>query len=103
MSKNLLTNVTNWISANLNITIYLDKATMILGYLHKNNYQVPLNTILLTTKSFIFQCSRKNNEPDINTLIERINKTYIEQQKIAILNQSLNQFNKVWSVWKNLF
>ena len=57
--KQLWRDLEKWIKTKINSTITFEPSTIILGYLNNDNRSIPLNTIILITKSYIFWCSRK--------------------------------------------
>ena len=52
-------NVFSWINQNLQRPLNIDKTTLLLGHLDHYN-PIPINTILMITKSYILTTSRKN-------------------------------------------
>ena len=102
-SKKLWTNVKTWIISKMNFNLSFTGQLVILGYLHQDSGSIPLNTVLLVTKSYIFWCSRHEKLPNIFDLQKRIQRTYTEQKYIAIKNNSLAKFEKNWNTWTRLF
>ena len=103
VTTELLHNLKNWIQNKVNINIQLTKTDLILGYLMNLNYNIPLNTILLVTKSYILWCSRHDKYLNITQLQSWIESTYTQQENISKLNQKHESFSKNWITWKNLF
>ena len=91
-----------WIKTKINSTITFEPSTIILGYLNNDNRSIPLNTIILITKSYIFWCSRKKNKPNIFSLQKRIQETYNNQNMVARLNNKYDQFQKSWKAFEKL-
>ena len=89
-------NLQKWIKNKTNHEIDFTPQTIILGYLMKNNLQIPINTIILVSKSYIFWCTIKNKNPNIFELQKRIKQTYIAELSLANLNFGLSQFTKTW-------
>ena len=69
---------------------------IILGYQIKNNIHIPINTIILATKSYIFWCSRKKKKPNIFELQKRIKHTYMTELTISQLNFKHENFLRIW-------
>ena len=86
-------NVSMWINNKLkiNINTTLNKETIILGYLLNNEFYYPFNTILITTKSYIFWCCRHSVPLNIFNLQSRIIFFYEEdnQDIFDLMNKML--------------
>ena len=93
----LLHNLKNLIKNKININIQLTKTDLILGYRMNYNYNIPLNSILRVSKSYIFWCSRHDKYLNIKQL-----QNWIEKN-ISKLYQTHESFTKNWITWKNLF
>ena len=52
--------IENWIHFRTNIKVKLSVPEILFGYL-KSDYFIPLNTIILETKNYIFSASRKKS------------------------------------------
>ena len=101
-SKQVWLDIKLWIQNKLNITIVLSPIEIILGYQHKNNFQVPLNTIIMVTKSYLFWCSCTDQIDNFQYLQDRIKTVYYEQEAVSKLQNKLEQFEKNWINWKRL-
>ena len=93
----------SWIFRKTSIQIDLTEQEILLGYSSGNNNQVPLNTILMCTKAYIFYCSRLNKQLNFTHLLNRLRQTYQEQEYIAKRNEKELQFRATWNRWKILF
>ena len=102
-TQNLWESLITWINHTLNIQIKIDNFTIVLGYLLNNNYNVPFNTIISCTKSYIFKMAYYQGNLLLSELINKIKVIYNEQKSIATINNKLNYFNKNWNTWSNLF
>ena len=92
-------NLTTWIQNKINIPISFTPTLIILGYLDNSNYSKPLNTIILTSKSYIFWCCKNQVNPNPMELQKRIEQCYKEQ--INELKGMQEKFEKNWILWKN--
>ena len=92
-----------WIFRKTSIVVNISQQQTILGYSSGNNNQVPLNTILMCTKAYIFYCSRMNKHLNFNHLQERLKRIYLEQEYIAKRKNKELQFRATWNRWKILF
>ena len=71
-----------WITEQLRITVDFNTEMIILGYLERDESNIPLNSIILITKSYIFWSSQNKIQTNIHTLQVRIRNTYIDQKFI---------------------
>ena len=75
---------------------------IILGYLEKDENYIPLNSIILITKFYIFWSSRNKIQANINTLQDRIKNTNLDQKLIHTKNGKEDNFLSKWNYWSNL-
>ena len=97
-SQTLWKAIMKWIKDKLNIHITIDNRTIILGYLLKNNYSIPLNTFIICTKAYIFKKAFYQGELIFSEILNKIKSTYLEQKSIPTINNKLTYFNKTWNV-----
>ena len=69
----------NWIHSNLGKLIKYSPMDIILGYLHGNNQYIPINTLMITTKYYIFKSAVNKNVPNTNGLKNKLKRKYKEQ------------------------
>ena len=93
----------NWILNKTNIRITPNITPILLGYLEPYPNPIPVNTINMITKSYIFYCSRNNLKLNIYNLQIRIKSTYQTYEFIAIKNNKKNNFDHIWKPFKQLF
>ena len=91
------------ILSKLNIDITFDKITVLLGYQYHDSWSVAINTILISTRAYIFACANNKSKPSINRVITNIENIYKDQLMVAIMNQKKEKFDKQWVVFKKLF
>ena len=99
----LWTNVENWIRRKLNINIKLNAIMKIVGYYNFDEYYWPLNFILLISKYYIYQNSKKEKCLDIFSLQNIIKEKFLEQKYISRINSTSKLFEKRWHSWQYLF
>ena len=92
-----------WICNTSNITLDLNASTIILGYSSADNLFRPINTVLMVSKYYIFQCCYNSARPNIFTLQKRIKKVYQEQKLVAQLNNRYDHFEQHWQMFGNMF
>lgn len=103
MVSHLWENVQNWIVNKLGLNIILSKSMKILGYLQQDNYFWPLNFVLIITRNYIFQSSRKKYALNIFALQIHIKNKYLEQQMLHKISWKEHHFNRKWNIWGKLF
>ena len=101
--KTLWDNLTSWIEHKINYTLTINKNTILLGFLIKNNHYKPVNAILTIAKAYIFRCSRQDRMPNILQLQINIKDHFFDQKTIAIINGKENEFNQTWRLWQTIF
>ena len=99
----LWNNLSNWIRNKLTYQIHIDNQTIIFGHLDTINKHIPLNTILLVAKGYIFWCARSRKDPDIFQLQKWVKRVHDEQKAIAYKNFRHKFFHKNWNIWSTLF
>ena len=99
----LWTNIENWIRRKLNIDIKLDVTMKIIGYYNFDEYYWPLNFILLFSKYYIYQSSKRGKSLNIFSLQNIIKDRFHEQKYISGINSTLKVFEKGWQFWQHLF
>ena len=101
--KQLWNNVQQWIKNKLAINLEFTTLMKTLGYLETDNNFWPINLILMSTRKYIFWCSKNAKKPNMFYLQKEIKKIYYEQRILSILNCKPETFNKRWFFWKNIF
>ena len=96
-------NVQDWIRNKLGINITISKSMKILGYLFHDVNFWPLNFVLLITRKYIFQCSKKGYQLNIFALQLEVKRNYIEQQMLQKINLMEQHYNRKWTLWNKLF
>ena len=75
----------------------------ILGYLKFGSNYLPINTIILVTKSYIFSKSKKFPSLIFSELQQKIQITYNEQKLVSQIDLKNDKFDNNWNIYKNLF
>ena len=87
----------------LGIDLAINPSTFILGNLSIMTNFIPINTIYLAAKLYIFQVSKSNqilNYPSFCTFLKRI---YLEQEYTAKLEFKESNFGKIWRNFMPVF
>ena len=81
----------------------VNPSCIILGSRATNNLSIPLNTIYLTAKVYIFKTSRKNGNLLLDGFCNYLKSENQEQEYVAKLDFRQDKFNKAWGNFYNLF
>jgi len=92
-----------WISNCLNLNFDFTPQQIILGYLFQDANFLPINTILIMTKYYIFTCAQMSHFPDIFLLQKKIKKVYIEEKLLSYTQDKYETFIKKWARFERLF
>jgi len=84
--------IMNLVHVNLEFT----QQNIIMGYINFDNVFLPINTIILVTKYYIFSCAYLNRQLNVHILLKKIKKVYFEQKTIAQINFKHLEFEKKW-------
>ena len=90
------TNLFNWISSKLNILIQKDNITLLFGYLYNTSDRVPINTILIVAKNYIFQSATFKQKLILEVYKKKLLKVYLDQSNLSILRDTEIAFDKKW-------
>ena len=94
--------LSKWINEKLKIAITFNVKMIILGYMERDTNYIPLNSIILIAKSYIFWSSRNKLPLDINQLQKRIKSVYSEQLFIYTKRGNEDKFLSSWNYWSCL-
>ena len=96
----LWTALTQWIKNSINFNIELTNQLKIPGYIVCDRNFWVTNFILLVTRNYIFQCSKKGHQLNIVYLRKEIKTRYLEEENLSKINTTNENFNKNWENWK---
>ena len=102
-TKDLWENVNIWIKSKLNKTLNFSPMEIIVGHIQRDNFFLPINTILNATKHHTFCYSKNGYVPKLAQLKSEIEKIYEEQSYLHKISQNEDAFSKQWSLFKKLF
>ena len=92
----------NWVQTKTDKIIEFTVPNILLGYL-KPEYHVPVNTIILATKKYIFSASRKNQNLNIVNFKLILKRLYDDHYSISKSNSQADTFEKNWATFNVLF
>ena len=93
----------DWIYNKTSNRIIPEKKSILLGYTEPYPTPIPINTINMITKSYIFHCSKNNTKLNIYHLQTRIKTSLETLEFISRTNNQLVRFNKIWNPYIALF
>ena len=96
-------NVSNWITRRLHLHIQFSESMKILGYHIQDENFWPINFVLLLSRWYIYQCSRKETYLNIFFFQTQMKKKYLEEKYIWETKLSLEAFKSRWLIWEKLF
>ena len=87
----------------LGIDLAIDPSTIILGNLLTKVDAIPLNTVYLAAKLYIFRKSKLNQFPNYSNFCNVFKKIYFEQEYVAKLELKTINFTKIWGHFSQIF
>ena len=94
--------LSTWITHRVKVNIIFTPITIILGYMNTDNNQIPINSIILSAKSYIFWCVTNSKPPNITQLQNRIKTMILQQKGIYQKNIQQEKYIKSWHKWQKL-
>ena len=76
---------------------------ILLGYLMTDSNFLPINTLIMATKYYIFTCAVKEKTPSFNVLRLKLVNCYQEQLLLSCEKNKEKQFQRNWIVFKKMF
>ena len=92
-----------WIQNVTNFETTFDPEVILFGYLQNDSDYLPINTIILATKYYIFNCAYTSQPLNIFCLQNKIKAIYIEQKLLAKLNFKSQIFERKWAKFSPIF
>ena len=93
----------SWIARETGLNLYLSPQEILLGHLNRDINFLPINAIIIVTKSYIYSSFRQQKPFDIAHLQEKLKYVYEEQKLLSVYSHSEEKYNKSWRVLKKLF
>ena len=92
-----------WIYSNLGKLINYSTLDIILGYLHRDNQYIPINTLIATSKYYIFKSAINKSVPNITGLKNKLKRKYEEQFYIHSECDYRGKLYTSWVFFNSLF
>ena len=103
VTKQLWTDLNSRLERVLNKHLSQAPLEILLGYLKSDNHFLPINSLILATKYYIFACAVKLKTPSFNDLIMKLKICYQEQLLLSIDSGKEDEFRKNWSGFSKPF
>ena len=103
VTKILWHDLNDWLKIKINKEIDLSPMRIIMGHLETDNNFLPINTIILVTKYYIFTSAVKTCLPSFHELKWIIKRCYNEQHWLSQEQNKETYFNKSWLIFKEIF
>ena len=95
-------NIENWIYEKKQCLVNIDKKRAIFGICNQNEFNKPINYILILTRFYIYKCRINNKELNIATWVKEM-KFFLHIEKIAIKTDRFDKFANYWQKWMRIF
>ena len=92
-----------WVRSRIGLNIVIDSESFLLGYLIVDQHFIPMNTLFIIVKYYIFLCAYHKSKPNIMEFQKRFSNYYRDEELLSFLNFKTVAFTKVWQRWKPLF
>ena len=97
-------NIENWIYEKKNqYLVNIDTKRVIFGICNQNEFNEPINYILILTRFYIYKCPINIKELNIAAWVKEIKFFLYIEKKIAIKIDRFDQFTKYWQKWMQIF
>ena len=97
VAKELWADLNSWLERVINKHLSQALLEILLGHLKYDNHSLPINTLIMATKYYIFVCAVKLKTPSLNKLIVKLKTNYHEQLLLSINTDKEGEFRKNWS------
>ena len=97
-------NIENWIYEKKNqYLVNIDTKRVIFSICNQNEFNEPINYILILTRFYIYKCPINIKELNIAAWVKEIKFFLYIEKKIAIKIDRFDQFTKYWQKWMQIF
>ena len=86
----------NYVQQKLNLGLNLKSVNIILDQFKTDSNYTFYNILYLTTKKYIFLCSKTSKNPNLLSLLKRVEFVYMDQKLAATLNSTAVRFERDW-------
>ena len=101
--RQLWRDLNHWLDLVLNKHLNLAPLEILLGHLNNDNNFLPVNSLILATKYYIFICAVNSKMPSFNELCIKSKTCYREQLLLSTDTSKEEEFKKNWLGSKKIF
>ena len=76
---------------------------VVFGYIIKDQNHIPIKSLILITKKYIFDASRDGKRLILRSLQHRLNRLFRDEEHWAHLYGKESTFSLVWDRWASVF
>ena len=87
----------------MTITLAYNKATFIFGFFNNSKINIANNIFVLWVKYYIYKTKYQEGTLNINALLSFIKSNYQYLKSAHMINNQLNNFEKMWKPYEHLF
>ena len=102
-SSELWNDIEKLLKERISLEIKFSCFTIIFGYINKDQNHIPINSLILVTKKYIFDTSRDGKRLILKSLKHRLNSLLRDEEYCAKLNEKETEFSHVWDRWASVF
>ena len=101
--RQLWSDLNTWVGHSINKQLSQAPLDILLGYTMTDNHFLPVNTLILATKYYIFTCAVKQKAPSFNVLRLKLVRCYQEQQLLNYEIGKEENFKRSWPGFTGMF
>ena len=87
----------------IRLSIKFSCFNVVFGYINKDQNHIPINSLILITKKYIFDASRDGKRLILRSLQHRLNRLFRDEEHRAHLYGKELIFSRVWDRWASVF
>ena len=99
MSKNFWISLENLIYEKIKFRIKFNDSNIIHGYPSIDQNNIPLNTLIITAKKYIFDYVTSKSRLHIMAFRHKFSYIYTEQSFVSKFSEQVAKFKKTWQKW----
>ena len=96
-SRELWNDIENLLKERISLEIKCSCFTIDFGYINKDQNHIPINRLILVTKTYVFDTSRDRKRLIFKSLKHRLNSLLRDKEYCAKLNEKETEFSYVWN------
>ena len=102
-SRELWIDIEKLLKERIRLELKFSCFTIIFGYINQDQNHIPINSLILVTKKYIFDSSRDGKRLILKSLKYRLNSLLRDEEYCAKLNEKETEFSHVWDRWAPVF